>query len=210
MTAMTMMQKAMTRKQKAMTEIRKTLAKAAASIAAVALAGTVVTSCDKAEERFSNRPCYFLFRADYHPASILARVLNNPGMFVNVKTQSRQGIRYIMVSAPFDISADDKNMALTTDIENRYSYTLGANNSLIIGCSVTNEWRAYDGQCPYCLDNHSTTNFPLSWTENGNGHTVTCNNCKRTYNLNYGTSDDGHRLVEYRIRFDGNVLMVSN
>ena len=46
----------MTRKEKAMTEIRKTLAKAAAAIAAVALAGTVVTSCDKAEERFSNRP----------------------------------------------------------------------------------------------------------------------------------------------------------
>lgn len=181
-----------------------------ASAAMTALSIVIAASCDKAEERFSDRPCYFMFRADYHNTHILARGLNNPGLFVNVKTQNRQGVRYLMVSAPFDIPAEDKEVALTTEIENRYSYTLGANNSLITGCSVTNEWRAYDGQCPYCLDNHSTTFFPLTWAEGSNGQAVRCNNCKRTYNLNYGASADGHRLVEYRVRFDGRVLTVSN
>lgn len=188
--------------------LHKTMRAAAAAITVCAAA--LMVSCEKTEERYSDRPCYFVYRADYHPANILSRVLSNPGMFVTVTAQKRQGIQHLMITAPFDISNEEKDMPLTTEIENRYSYTLGANNSLVIGCSVTSEWRAYDRQCPYCLKNYSTTDFPLVWTDGGNGQTMTCGRCGRTYNLNYGMSTDGNRLVEYRIRFDGNVMVVSN
>lgn len=178
-------------------------------MAACAMAVMLTTACET-EERYSDRPCYFVFRADYHPTHILSRVLSNPGMFITVTAEKRLGIPHILTTAPFTLSNEDKDIALTTEIENRYNYTFAANNSLIIGCSVTNEGRAYDRQCPYCLRNSSTNNFPLTWTEGGNGQTVTCAKCSRTYNLNYGTSTDGQRLVEYRVRFDGTAIVVSN
>ena len=42
-----------------------------ASAAMTALSIVIAASCDKAEERFSDRPCYFMFRADYHNTHIL-------------------------------------------------------------------------------------------------------------------------------------------
>lgn len=166
--------------------------------------------CDKAENRFNTEyPCNFIFRADYHPTSILKRVLDNPGMFVYVTAQKRQGIIHLLVYPNNGDASENEDIALTTEIENRYNYdNIGANQSIIIGCSTTSEWHAYDRQCPYCLENSTSVNFPLTWVDNG--LSVYCAKCKRTYNLTYGSSTDGYRLLEYRVRYDGTTLTVRN
>ena len=165
-------------------------------------------ACDKAENRFSTEyTCNFVFYTKYHNTSILTRVLDTPGLFVYVEVQGRQGISHVLVYPNNGDAMED--IPLTTEIENRYNYdNIGANRSIIIGCTTTSEWRAYDRQCPYCLDTYSGTSFPLSWTDNGQA--VYCKNCKRTYNLTYGASTDGHRLIEYRVRYNGEMLTVRN
>lgn len=171
-------------------------------------AALLLAACEKGENRYSmDYPCNFIFRADYHRTSILARVFDNPGMFVCVKVQRKSGITHIIAEP--NTGAENEDIALTTEIENRYNYdNIGADKSLIIGCSTTNEWRAYDRQCPYCLANNSSVTFPLTWADGGQA--VTCARCGRKYNLTYGASADGYRLLEYVPRYDGNVLTVRN
>ena len=173
-----------------------------------AAAALLFAACNKAEDRYSTAyACNFVFRADYHPTSILTRVLDNPGLFARVTVQKKSGIYHITVVPNSGDAQED--IPLTTEIENRYNYdNIGANKSLIIGCTTTSEWRAYDSQCPYCMENYAGVNFPLSWADNGQA--VTCARCSRKYNLTYGASTDGHRLLEYVVRFAGGVLTVRN
>jgi len=179
----------------------------------LALLGAVVAlavcSCDNNENRYSTAYlCHFMFRGDYHQTSIITRTLDNPGMYVNVKVQKKSGITHLIANP--NNGGETEDIAMTTEIENRYDYSnVGANQCIIIGCTTTGEYRAYDGQCPYCLDNYSGVNFPLSWTNNG--QSVVCSKCKRTYNLNYdGISDDGNRMLQYSLRTSGLVITVSN
>lgn len=175
---------------------------------ALAIVTMLIAACNE-QNRFSTAyMCRFMFRSDYHPTTLLARVLNNMGMFVKVTIQNKNGITNLNVS-PNDGNASE-DIPLTTELEKRYDYSnVGANQCIIIGCTTSGEWRAYDGQCPYCLDNYSGTNFPLSWTNSGNA--VQCAKCKRTYNLNYdGISDDGNRLLQYNVRSDGTIITVTN
>ena len=182
------------------------------ALAVAVLTAAVAASCDKAEERYSTEyVCNFTFSTQLRPTSILARVWTNPGMFVRVEVAKRSGVHHVLLypnngDAPEDI-------AMTTAIDNdRIDYShIGANGSIIVGCTTTNERRGYDAQCPYCLSTHSSTAFPLSWADNGQA--VTCSGaggCGRKYNLNYGASADGHRLIEYRVRYDGNLVTVRN
>ena len=104
----------------------------------------------------------------------------------------------------------NEDIALTTEIENNRVYydDMGANGQLIVGCTPFGEWRAYDRQCPYCLDNTSSLSHPLTWTSNS--QSVECNDCHRVYNLSSGISDDGKRLKEYRIQTNGTVIQIHN
>lgn len=175
----------------------------------MALVLLTISACTESENRFStNYPCRFMFRGDYHPTSVLNRVLNNPGMFVKVTILEKSGLTHLIVDSYG--GSNNEDIPLTTEIENRWNYSnVGANQCIIIGCTTTNEWRAYDGQCPYCMETYSGTNFPLTWTNNGNS--VLCGKCKRSYNLNYdGISNEGERLLQYNVRSNGSVMTVTN
>lgn len=180
----------------------------AATLLTVALAG-LLTACTETDNRFSTSyACRFMFNAQLHATSILTRVLDNPGMFARVKVEKRSGIVHLLVSPNTKDAEED--IALTTEEESRVYQTInvGANQSIFIGCNTTGEWRAYDAQCPWCLENYSGNNYPLTWTS---GSVVECARCKRTYNLNYdGISTDGSRMLQYKVRSNGTVITVTN
>lgn len=170
---------------------------------------SLFVSCDDGESRYtSDYVCNFIFYITYHPTSVLARVLDNPGMYVRVEVTKSLGIYHLLVY-PND-GSDYEDIALTTALENEkisYDY-VGADGAIIIGCSTAMEWQAYDAQCPACLENYTGTSYPLSWSDNGTS--VTCSKCSRTYYLVHGASDDGYRLLEYYITSSGSVIVVRN
>ncbi len=171
---------------------------------------TALAACttDEAQNRYSTEyPCTFRFDTSLHLTSLIKVALDNPStyVFVDVKTEKQQTSAYslhkLTVSMP---DGSTEAITLTTDKENAGIGNVGANQSLIIGTSAFDGWRAYDRMCPYCLDHNTGTNFPLAWGSNGSS--VSCSRCQRTYELNYGNSTDGIRLKEYRIRYEGNTL----
>lgn len=174
----------------------------------MALAALALAACSADQQRYTTEyPCAFLFYTEYHPTSLLSRVLSNPGMFVAVKTEKRSGVQHVITTSADGTERDD--VALTTEIEARANYSnVGAKNLLIIGCTFTGEWRAYDGQCPVCLSAAPSRRADLSLT--ATGAKADCKACHRKYDLNTGASDDGQRLLEYRIRTNGQTMMVSN
>ena len=126
---------------------RNKLGRWAASVLAIV---TALTACTSDGFRYStDYPCNFTFYVSYHQTSVLARVLDNPGLYVWVEVQKKLGVNHLMVH-PNNGDADE-NIALTTEIENnRIDYDMmGANGQLIVGCSPFGEWKAYDRQCPY-------------------------------------------------------------
>lgn len=176
--------------------------KALHSISLLLLAAvlTLNASCE-AEQQYSRKyGCNFIFFTQHYPTSSLSKIdEGNLGAFVNVKVDKKNGLNYIYVTD--NNGGEDAPIALTNAIENeRISYdNMGANKSLFIGCSKLNGLKAYDGQCPYCLDNHTSTKFPLTWVKNNN-EKVECKTCHRQYNLNNeGLSDDGQRMLQYRV-----------
>ncbi len=178
------------------------------TFAAVLSVSVFLSSCDEGEPRFSTTyPCQFIFHGNYHPGSALLRTMDNPGLFAIVSSHESQGRTILTVS--LNDGATEETIPLNTEIENKHNYkAMGANRSLIIGCSAFDGLKAYDRQCRYCLDNSSSTNFPLSWADKGRA--VECAKCKRVYVLNTGASNDGQRLLEYAVRFDGQILTVNN
>lgn len=164
-------------------------------------------ACDNSEERFSSKyPCAFTFNTTLHPASALTRSLDNPTMYVRVDVKRENGIHVLYV---YPNSGENERIMLSTDDENYRIGQVGANNSIIVGCSTFNGLKAYDAQCPNCLDQFSSNNFPLAFANNGQA--VTCKKCSRTYQLNSeGITDNGLRLLEYRVRYDGQRLTVAN
>lgn len=165
-------------------------------------------SCDNSEERYSNEYlCQFTFNTQLHIASPLTRCLTNPGSFVRVDVKKEKGVFNLYIYS--NNGEEQEKLTLATDRENYQMGQVGANNSIIVGCSNFNGLKAYDAQCPNCLDTYTGTNYPLTWGDNG--QTVNCAKCKRSYQLNTeGITNDGLRLIEYRIRFDGKMLTVRN
>lgn len=151
------------------------------------------------EEQYSTKyPCNFIFYTGYHPSSILNGITTNAGTFVIVSVKRVNGLHHVCVNR--NDGGADEDWSMTTEIENnRLSYdNLGANKALIIGCTTAMEPKAYDRQCPYCLENQSGVNHPLTWTDGG--RMVECAKCGRKYYLNAnGASADGYRLEQYRV-----------
>ncbi len=172
----------------------------------------LISSCD-GEEKFSRKyPCSFVFQSQYHTTSLLTRSLGNPGMFVIVSATQRQGVTHLLVSTSDGQSED---IAMTTAIENDRTYyeNMGANRSLIIGLSNFDGLKAYDRQCPNCLEERSGSSFPLAFSKDG--QSVSCSTCQRTYNLNAeGMPQNGqqgdHALLQYVATYDGTRLYVHN
>lgn len=185
---------------------RNRLARCAVSAFALMAA---LTACTSDGYRYStDYACNFTFYVSRHQTSFLARVLDNPGLYAWVEVQKKLGVNHLMVH-PNNGDADE-DIALTTEIENsRLDYDMmGAGGQLIVGCSPFGEWKAYDRQCPYCLDNTTTRKHPLEWTNNG--QSVKCSRCNRVYSLSSGISDDGERLKEYRVQSNGTVIQIHN
>lgn len=167
----------------------------------------LLLSCTADDERYTTEyTCAFSFDTKTHITSMLTRALGNPGMFVAVDVTKEKGI--FKLSMQQNNGTDSETVYLTTEEENRRIGNVGASNSLIIGCTNFNGLAAFDRQCPNCLSNHTTRNFPLTWADNGQA--VTCATCKRVYQLNYsGSANEGKRLIEYRVRYDGTLLVVN-
>ena len=175
----------------------------------------LLAGCDDADNRYSTRyPCTFVFYTQYHTSSLLSLSLGNPGSFVIVTATMRQGVTHLQVTAN---SGESEDMAMTTAIENeRLSYQyMGANRSLIIGQSLFDGLKAYDRQCPNCLETLGGVNYPLAFS-GSDGQTVTCARCSRSYNLRAeGMPTNGKegdkRLLEYVVApYDGQRLYIHN
>ena len=188
----------------------------------IALIGSLVLlgGCAAEDQYNSKYACSFTFYTTHHPTSSLSAInTTNPGFFVWVEVKRGTGGVNTVYVYQNNGTADDP-ISLTTEIENnRISYdNMGANGQLILGCTTLNGLRAYDRQCPYCLDTYSGYSYPLTWTDDG--ASVECSKCGRVYSLNSeGLCTSGHegsyRLLQYRFYFgtgyDGTtILRVTN
>lgn len=169
----------------------------------------LMTACGKDDnEQYSNDyTCYFTFTTQYHPTSLLTLALDNPGSFVNVTVQLASGVHQLHITS--NNGRDVEDVVITTDKENYLIGNVGANGSIIVGCSVFDGLKAYDGQCPNCLGNYTGNSYPLAWASNGQA--VDCAKCGRRYELSYdGRTDEGRALLQYKVTYDGNTLTVHN
>lgn len=179
----------------------------------LAAALLTATSCNEELTFSRDYRVAFRFYTVYHPASVLTRCVDNPGMFCIVKSQLRGSVFHLLVTANDMQTTDD--IAITSELETRLlsEQYMGANNALIVGCSLFDGPKAYDGQCPVCLRDKRGINYPLAFT--GDGQTVECTKCKRTFNLraegapNDG-SEDGKALLQYPITVSGQYFQVRN
>jgi hypothetical protein len=174
----------------------------------------LLLSCEGENQYNTQYPCSFVFHAQYHITSRLTLCLNNPGEFVIVSTQLRKGVTHLIVSP--NNGQEDEDIPLTTAIENeRTNYqNMGAGGSLIIGFATVGELRAYDRQCPNCLQEFGGHNYPLTWADRGLH--VSCSRCHRIYDLNgfipvCTNGQEGDRpLLQYKPSYDGQRLYVHN
>lgn len=159
----------------------------------------LLMACSADAQYSSTYPCNFYFDTGKHPTSILTRSLSNPGMWTFVSVRQSQGINHVMVTPN---NGDAEDIPMTTELENnRVNYNnLGADNGIIVGCSSFSGIKAYDRQCPRCLD--KTKNSPLNWDENK--QMVKCPSCQSVYMLETGSCTTASiRLLEYKVVFAG-------
>lgn len=167
----------------------------------------LLTACESEPLYDTEYPVYFTFDTKLHATSLLSRMVENVNYFVFV-TSTLDGRAHILT-----IDANNgksETLRIESEAENRAIRSMGARNSLILGCVFGLEMNqtagsysyvAFDRQCPACLANRTGTNYPLQWTKTAN--TVGCNTCQRTYQLlGAGTSSDGYRLKTYHMRYD--------
>lgn len=172
----------------------------------------LMMACDDAENSiYRNYSCYFIFDTTLHPAPCqLTTALGNPGHFLMIKSTMVSGIRHIQTTRNYDQARDD--VPLTTKREADTRCQLGANNAIIIGCSsYNNTLVCYEGQCPNCLTDLGGTNYPLTWS--ANGQQLLCARCHRSYDVNNGVvavGEGGHQLYTYNAAFDGAILRAWN
>jgi hypothetical protein len=163
----------------------------------------------KEDDPISRRyPCRFFFYHEPHSTSLIFSAYNAPGMYVYVYTTVETNGRRHVWAQSNDGKMPTEDNVISTDIELRAPYMLGARNDLglILGRTNFSGPTAYDRVCPNC---EGLT--PLHWT--GNRQQVECPRCKRTYDLETGvilSGDRGDALLRYGINFDGNRLSVGN
>lgn len=182
----------------------------------------LLLACD-ADEKYSTRyRCNFVFYTDLYPTSALTRSLDNGGQFVIVKPKTEKGVVHLMLTPnEGKWQKTETDLTMTTAITNgKLSYQdMGARQSLIIGCCIVpdlngNRLRAYDAQCPNCLEEDDTKSYPLTFDDDHTQPGVICTKCRRIYLLgSEGMSMSGKGdtpLYQYRIDYDGQRLHVHN
>ena len=170
------------------------------------LAILLLAACEADTKYNTQYPCNFVFYASLYPTSALTRALNNPGDFCIVEAKTEQGVVHLKLRPNHGKwDAADLDLTMRTAINNeRLSYNnMGAGRGLIIGRSNFFGLKAYDLQCPNCLDELGAPKNPLTWIEDGKY--LSCQRCGRVYNQD---NDDGiivsngkkgdRMLIQYR------------
>ena len=166
-----------------------------------------LSSCD-AENSISRKfACQFIFHTQNHAGNTLEVALNGFGTYTFVSASYQKGVWHIL-STPNDGKNTTEDIAITAANEKQYTNgtNLGANNGIIIGHTNFGNIVAYDRQCPNCINQYGGTNYPLDWNTT-NRQMVTCKKCHRTYNLEYGSVEEGEkgdRLMQYLISYSAN------
>ena len=184
----------------------------------------VLSSCDAENTISTQYPCHFIFYTQYHPGTSIETALNGAGTYTMVSASKVNGAWRI-----YSMLNDGKNhtetIVLSTAKENYANYTyIGAGNDLkdatkngfILGNTNFQGFVAWDRQCPNCIHQYGSTNYPLAWT--GNRQFVICNKCNRTYSLETGAitsgglSKEDQALMRYRVVYTGigSILTVGN
>ena len=153
--------------------------------------------------------CSFVFSYDTHPTSLLFTAARSAGSYVYVTTEGdgKTTHRHVYVTSNDGKTPREDNV-ITTEIESRATYRLGASNSigLIIGLTNFNGLTAYDRCCPNC-------NGLQALDFSGNRQQVACAKCLRTYDLETGgvvSGEKGAPLMRYLCSFDGSMLRAWN
>ena len=171
----------------------------------------LVTACGKDSTISRDYRCFFVFDTSLHPLPCqLTGIVGSNGHFMQVSMSYRQGVNHLHTVRNYDNATDD--VVLSTAKENQVSYSLGANNSIIIGTSSYDfVLLCFDGQCANCMETYGGTSYPLTWSNNG--LRLYCAKCKRSYDVNNGVVADGEpgrQLYRYQAALDGPVLRAWN
>ena len=175
------------------------------SLSAVGIIALI--SCG-AEDSISRKyACQFTFQTQNHTGNTLETALSGYGTYTFVSAMYKNGTWHVY-STPNDGKGNTEDILITAATEKQHinSTSLGANNGIIIGQTYFNGIVAYDRQCPNCIDQYGGTNYPLEWNKE-NRQLVTCSKCHRTYELEYGSVNDGEkgsRLMQYLITYSPN------
>ena len=151
-------------------------------------------------------PVSFVFFTKLYPSSALTRAASSPGIFCIVKPVLEKGVTHLKLTPnQGSWETSDLDLMMNTAISNeKLSYnSMGAGKGLIIGHSNSFGRKAFDLQCPNCLEEYGMPRYELHWTDNG--RYLECSKCKRVYNQD---NDDGYvvknghdgdkMLIQYR------------
>lgn len=155
----------------------------------ICLTFMLLAACEADTKYNTQYPCNFVFFTNIYPTSALTRAVSNPGEFCIVEPKTEQGVVHLKLRPNRGTWAQsDLDLAMRTAIGNeRLSYaSMGAARGLIIGHSNFFGLKAYDLQCPNCLDELGAPRSPLQWTDDG--RYLECARCHRVYNQD---NDDG-------------------
>lgn len=191
----------------------------AAFAMAVAAVAAALSGCTKAEEEYSDEPCYFVFDNSVHQDATLASAMSpmSPGVFCHISETERSGATFFVFENNHGLSSEKRANA----VDQQRSRRLGRRNGIIVGYGngdITNPvFYAYDAQCPVCYSGTGLIDRSLSTDSRG---VATCGNCHRTYDLNNGglirsggqADDTTNKLTRYRASTTGEfgVLAVTN
>lgn len=191
----------------------------AAFAMAVAAVAAALSGCTKAEEEYSDEPCYFVFDNSVHQDATLASAMSamSPGVFCHISETERSGATFFEFENNHGLSSEKRANA----VDQQRSRRLGRRNGIIVGYGngdITNPvFYAYDAQCPVCYTGTGLVDRTLDIDSRG---VATCGNCHRTYDLNNGglirsggqADDTTNKLTRYRASTTGEfgVLAVTN
>lgn len=101
------------------------------SMAAALVAAVSLCSCSKAEEQFSDEPCYFVFDNSVHQNSTLATAMasKSPGVFCLVRETRESGATYFEFTNNQGLSSS----SIANAVDMQRTRRLGRQNGLIVG-----------------------------------------------------------------------------
>ena len=175
------------------------------------LACTLLSSCGKTENEFSDHRAYFVFDNQVHNNAVLASAMTpHSNVFVTVNMQTRYTGQNSYVECNFvQGGGGNQQASKATAVDQSRGVVLGMNNGLILGYGLLSDppiFYAYDQQCPNCYSPTAIPRRSYPLTVQANGF-ATCANCHRKYNLSTGGNvvegAQGNKIIRYRASTTG-------